>query len=352
MPLTDVQWVLGHAQLTTTQLYLTPPREDVIATCCLFTRMALADAVRTRHRRRGGGIGRSRWRCCSGRPVRAATERRVASGCRTCGSIGSDRRQSVPARRPGRCTDHGRPDASSRARFPARPAADRLAATGCRENRAGSGWRRHVRGRRPAAAPGNRRRGVRMRGGLAADQPGDTWQQRWLASGAEDARQPTGAQLSAGAGAPPPALARSTRRSSAPGRGAVADLRRRDPPGPGLAAAARHARAGSARRWPPPATRTGSPGCRRSARHDPAGNPRPPGSPLHRIAAHPGRQGRHGRRHHRRRLPGAAATPRHQPIERRASTSCCTHWACSRGPRRPRCGRSVRTAGQLARLRS
>ena len=30
MPLTDVQYVLGHAQLTTTQIYLTPRKEDVI----------------------------------------------------------------------------------------------------------------------------------------------------------------------------------------------------------------------------------------------------------------------------------------------------------------------------------
>ena len=30
LPLTGVQWVLGHAQLTTTQLYLAPRREDVI----------------------------------------------------------------------------------------------------------------------------------------------------------------------------------------------------------------------------------------------------------------------------------------------------------------------------------
>jgi site-specific recombinase XerD len=30
LPLTDVQYVLGHAQLTTTQLYLTPRKEDVI----------------------------------------------------------------------------------------------------------------------------------------------------------------------------------------------------------------------------------------------------------------------------------------------------------------------------------
>jgi len=31
VPLTDVQWILGHAQLTTTQIYTTPASEDVIA---------------------------------------------------------------------------------------------------------------------------------------------------------------------------------------------------------------------------------------------------------------------------------------------------------------------------------
>ena len=36
MPLTDVQWVLGHAQLTTTQLYLSPLPEDVIANVLAF----------------------------------------------------------------------------------------------------------------------------------------------------------------------------------------------------------------------------------------------------------------------------------------------------------------------------
>jgi integrase len=30
LPLTDVQLVLGHAQLTTTEIYLTPRKEDVV----------------------------------------------------------------------------------------------------------------------------------------------------------------------------------------------------------------------------------------------------------------------------------------------------------------------------------
>ncbi|WP_243750089.1 tyrosine-type recombinase/integrase [Nocardia ignorata] len=40
MPITDVQWVLGHASLTTTQLYTTPTPDDVI------------EAVRAHHERR------------------------------------------------------------------------------------------------------------------------------------------------------------------------------------------------------------------------------------------------------------------------------------------------------------
>ena len=36
MPLTDIQWVLGHAHLSTTQQYLTPLTEDVIASVLAF----------------------------------------------------------------------------------------------------------------------------------------------------------------------------------------------------------------------------------------------------------------------------------------------------------------------------
>jgi hypothetical protein len=31
LTLTDVQWVMGHAHLTTTELYLTPTRDEVFA---------------------------------------------------------------------------------------------------------------------------------------------------------------------------------------------------------------------------------------------------------------------------------------------------------------------------------
>jgi integrase len=48
MPLTDVQWVLGHAHLSTTQLYLTAPEQDVIAAL-------VAHHARQRHRRQPPG---------------------------------------------------------------------------------------------------------------------------------------------------------------------------------------------------------------------------------------------------------------------------------------------------------
>ena len=36
VPLADIQWILGHARLSTTQVYLTPAPGDVIATVAAF----------------------------------------------------------------------------------------------------------------------------------------------------------------------------------------------------------------------------------------------------------------------------------------------------------------------------
>ncbi len=44
MPLTDVQWILGHAQLTTTQIYVSPLPEDVIASVIAFHQRRAAPA--------------------------------------------------------------------------------------------------------------------------------------------------------------------------------------------------------------------------------------------------------------------------------------------------------------------
>src|SRR4051812_13681131 len=54
LPLTDVQWVLGHVHLSTTQLYLTPLPGDVIA------------EVIAHHRRRGPVPETAPDRACAG----------------------------------------------------------------------------------------------------------------------------------------------------------------------------------------------------------------------------------------------------------------------------------------------
>ena len=70
MPLTDVQWVLGHAHLTTTQIYLTPRKEDVIAG--VPAHHARGAAVRDQPGATGQapGIPARRWTRCSGDATR------------------------------------------------------------------------------------------------------------------------------------------------------------------------------------------------------------------------------------------------------------------------------------------
>lgn len=73
LPLTDVQMVLGHAQLTTTQIYLTPRKEDVV-------RRVLAHHAEQGRRvaeravpKRASGYRADTLGCCSARPARERT---------------------------------------------------------------------------------------------------------------------------------------------------------------------------------------------------------------------------------------------------------------------------------------
>ena len=108
----------------------------------------------------------------------------------------------------------------------------------------------------------------------------------------------------------------------------AAGLRGRDPPEPGLAAVPGHPGRPFRRDGPRP-----RPGRVRRPGRDLPGEPRQ--QPHHAAGAaphrgHPGRQGRPGRRHHHRRLPGAAATRRgpaaqqrcHQPVLLPAAAGC------------------------------
>ena len=65
LPLTDVQFVLGHAQLTTTQIYLTPRKEDVIRRVLAHHAEQTAEQPRVRRRWRRPATGRRPSTCCS-----------------------------------------------------------------------------------------------------------------------------------------------------------------------------------------------------------------------------------------------------------------------------------------------
>ena len=66
LPLTDVQLVLGHALLTTTQIYLTPRKEEVIRRVLAHHAGQTRQAAGRARRRLLPVTGPRRWRCCSG----------------------------------------------------------------------------------------------------------------------------------------------------------------------------------------------------------------------------------------------------------------------------------------------
>ena len=67
LPLTDVQLVLGHARLSTTQVYLTPRQEDVIRRVLAHHAGRPARRPVARRRRRRLATSPRRWTCSSGR---------------------------------------------------------------------------------------------------------------------------------------------------------------------------------------------------------------------------------------------------------------------------------------------
>ena len=180
------------------------------------------------------------------------------------------------------------------------------------------------------------------------EQPGRTWQDRWVASGADAAGNLAWRELAASwlrgtgwASANPrtdfialgrgvlPLICGDVIRPSLPWLltpGNPEEPRRRDGPVPRPRRLRRARRAGPDR-----------PGQR--------GHQGPGGAPDRRD---PGRQGRRDRRHHRRRLPGTAGRPRRRPAATpaRTSTSCCTRWAIF-PPAAPPTVRAFKTPGQL-----
>ena len=182
LPLTDVQLVLGHAQLTTTQIYLTPRKEDVI-------RRVLAHHAEQTRQAAAAGAACSRPRLPArgaGRPVR---ERGIMTRVQEQDAPGSPAPLAL---------------AGMRARFPARAVtADWPATTAGREETL----------RRLTCAPftsdsagtqKERALGLASLLDWLEDQPGDSWQDRWLASGADSAGRAGGMSRRAGS----PAAAR------------------------------------------------------------------------------------------------------------------------------------------------
>ena len=165
VPITDVQWILGHQSLSTTQIYVTPTAEDVIA-----ERPGPSPAGRAAGVAAGASAGdataRRAWTSCSAGSGRDRRRR------------GEDGRAPVAAQRGG-AGAVGEVPAAHRSR----PAGRRPASPGARS------WPGCSR-RRSLAETSQDRCNRKLALLKVLDwlelHPGRTWQERWDASGAGD----------------------------------------------------------------------------------------------------------------------------------------------------------------------
>ena len=188
LSLTDVQWVLGHAHLTTTELYLTPTKDEVVA--------GGAGPPRPPGRRRDDpappppapGYDPQSLGVLFGRACDRVVKHVAAH---TAGRRERDRRRRL-----------------SGAEQPAARTVSRPAGRACWPDTDADRWRTRssadlppflaAASRRPSAG---RRRGVIKLLRWLSTFPGETWQQRWLASGVEEHPGATWSQLAAGVAA-------------------------------------------------------------------------------------------------------------------------------------------------------
>ena len=235
-----MQWILGHAQLTTTQIYLAVPAEDVIESALAITgppgaRQAGGAAAALLAGLPAGDAGRSvragAWMTAHGgprpgaacsRPGRAVGRSRAGRGCRRCWSRFPARvvPASWAATGTGRAEVLGR--LLARRSAPANPDSQRTGGAGW--SGSWTGWSSNPgKPGRNAGSPAAPTRPGTLAGGLLA--PG-------------------------GCGCRPRRTAAGPLQASA--RGVAADLRRRDPAQPELAAEPRTPREPGRRAGPGP----------------------------------------------------------------------------------------------------
>ena len=118
LPLTDVQFVLGHAQLTTTQIYLTPRKEDVIRRVLAHHAEQTRRAAERVTPRPGARLPAGDLAVLFGnRPLVTATvERRGAAVPAAGRSADRPRKAARSASRPGTVPETGRPPARAASR--------------------------------------------------------------------------------------------------------------------------------------------------------------------------------------------------------------------------------------------